>query len=311
MRAGETFKGKRMAAISSLGYFVIGATDLAAWETFAVDTIGLQAGQSTPGATLTLRMDDHEQRVLIEKSQQDDLVAVGWQLDTEQDLQDFVAQLKSQGVEVSAASPELLAARKVKRMYHCVCPNGIQHEFYAGAHRANTMNTFKSKVMKGSFVTGRLGVGHFVIVARDGQEALDFCTKVLGIKISDYIRGEVAPGKVLDATFYHTVTGRHHSVATALVPFPMEKRIHHIMFEMADMDDVGMANDRCIKMGYEITSSLGHHPNDQMFSFYVRTPSGFLLEVGSGGVVVDDDNWEIKSFSQLSDWGHHKSQPKP
>ena len=36
-----------------------------------------------------------------------------------------------------------------------------------------------------------------------------------------------------------------------------------------------------------------------------------LFHLAQRGVVVDDDNWEIKSFSQLSDWGHHKSQPKP
>ncbi|MBK6651048.1 MAG: VOC family protein [Betaproteobacteria bacterium] len=300
-----------MASISSLGYFVIGATDLAACEAFAVDAIGLQTGMGHAKDSLTLRMDDHAQRVLIQKSEHDDLLAVGWQLDTEQALDEFVSDLKRKQVQVQMGSPELIAERRVKLLYHCDCPNGIRHEFYAGALRASTLDAFRSKVMKAGFLTGRLGVGHFVIAARDAGEATDFCTQVLGIRISDYIRGEVAPGKVLDATFYHTSTGRHHSIATAMVPFPLGKRIHHIMFEMVDMDDVGMAFDRCIKLGYEITSGLGHHPNDKMFSFYVRTPSGFLLEVGTGGVVVDDDNWEIKSFSQLSDWGHHKSQPKP
>ena len=54
---------------------------------------------------------------------------------------------------------------------------------------------------------------------------------------------------------------------------------------------------------------LGRHPNDRMFSFYVHTPSGFLLEFGAGGIVVDDADWEIKSYTRLSEWGHHHPEP--
>jgi hypothetical protein len=70
------------------------------------------------------------------------------------------------------------------------------------------------------------------------------------------------------------------------------------------MDDVGFAHDRCVKAGFPVAMALGHHPNDHMFSFYVQTPSGFLIEYGYGGIVIDDQNWEVKSYSQLSDWGH-------
>ncbi|MFD0567797.1 hypothetical protein ACFQ2M_41870 [Kitasatospora saccharophila] len=33
------------------------------------------------------------------------------------------------------------------------------------------------------------------------------------------------------------------------------------------------------------------HPNDHMFSFYVRTPSGFSVEYGWGGLLIDDATW--------------------
>jgi hypothetical protein len=41
-----------------------------------------------------------------------------------------------------------------------------------------------------------------------------------------------------------------------------------------------------------------------MFSFYVVTPSGFMIEYGYGGLVIDDRDWEVRSYPQLSDWGH-------
>ena len=76
------------------------------------------------------------------------------------------------------------------------------------------------------------------------------------------------------------------------------------------MNDVGLALDRCVKAGYDINMGLGSHPNDKMFSFYVRTPSGFLLEFGCGGIVIDDATWEVKAFKELSTWGHHHPEPK-
>ena len=73
------------------------------------------------------------------------------------------------------------------------------------------------------------------------------------------------------------------------------------------MDDVGMAYDRCVKAGIPIILELGHHPNDKTFSFYAQTPSGFNFEMGWGGVVIDDQHWEVKAFSKMSDWGHKRN----
>ena len=50
------------------------------------------------------------------------------------------------------------------------------------------------------------------------------------------------------------------------------------------MDDVGLAFDRALRGGVRITQTLGRHPNDRMFSFYAKTPSGFHFELGWGAV---------------------------
>ena len=60
------------------------------------------------------------------------------------------------------------------------------------------------------------------------------------------------------------------------------------MLEYQDMCDVGAAFDRARAADVPIVLELGHHPNDQMFSFYMRTPSGFGLELGYGGIVIDE-----------------------
>jgi hypothetical protein len=57
--------------------------------------------------------------------------------------------------------------------------------------------------------------------------------------------------------------------------------------------------------------SLGRHTNDLMTSFYVRTPSGFEIEYGTGGRVVDDETWEVVPYDAQSIWGHQPPASGP
>jgi 2,3-dihydroxybiphenyl 1,2-dioxygenase len=291
------------ARISNLGYAVFGVSDLAAWQRFAQDIIGLQLGRGVPGESLALRMDDHEQRLLLTRTGEDDLLALGWEFDSEDDLESFVAQLQRGGTRVVAGSPGLADNRRVTRLYCCDDPNGFVHEFYVAAFRAPMSDAFRSKVLRGGIDAGRLGAGHAVTIARNYRQSVDFYRQTLGLKVSDYIKGPIAGTDIfLDLTFFRAATGRHHSLAT--VEMPMPKKIHHFMVQASDMNDVGLAYDRCLDAGVPIMMGPGHHPNDQMYSFYCVTPSGFGLEFGWGGIVIDDSQWEVRTYSQPSDWGH-------
>ncbi len=298
-----------MTAISNLGYAVLGVSDLAAWERFAVELMGFQAGRREDGRLLALRMDEREQRILLERGDDDDLRAAGWQFDTEDDLLAFVASARAKGVAVEACSAERARGRRVERLFSLPDPNGFQHELYFGPAVARAADAFRSSVLKGpGFRTGPLGLGHLLPRANDYAGTVTFYREVLGLKVSDYIREEIGPGMVADATFFHAATGRHHSIATAGYPAP--KILNHLMVEVQDMDDVGLAYDRCVKAGCTITMELGHHPNDRMFSFYVRTPSGFAMELGWGGIVIDDASWQVITYDRMSDWGHKRNQPR-
>ncbi len=292
-----------MSGISNLAYVVINASDLVQWEEFAVNILGLQVGDSNE-ESLSLRMDELAQRILIERGTDDDLAAAGWQFDTLGELSIFVADLRDKGIKVVEGDAALARSRKVEALFHCPDPNGYRHEFTVGPTHAPISRPFSSPLLVGGgFETGALGVGHLLTVARDYAASVKFYTEVLGLKLSDYIRdAETFPGITVDATFLHTATGRHHSLATAFMPAP--KKLNHLMIELKSLDDVGLAYDRVQKAGIPVIATPGHHPNDHMVSFYMVTPSGFGLEYGWGGVVVDDDNWTIKNYSQLSDWGH-------
>lgn len=297
-----------MADISNLGYAVFGVSDLARWESFAVDLLGFRAGRRLDGRMLALRMDDHEQRVVLEQGTDDDLRAAGWQFDTEEELDAFVEQVRAKGVQVERCGEDLARERRVKKLYRCADPVGYHHEFYFGPSRTHSVGASSSPLFTGrGFLTGPLGIGHLLPKANNYKESVDFYHQVLGLKISDYIVEELAPGIVVDATFFHTKTGRHHSLATGVIP--SQKILNHFMVEVQDMDDVGRAYDRCVQAGYPMALELGHHPNDKMFSFYVVSPSGFAIEYGWGGIVIDDRNWQVISYDKLSDWGHKRNLP--
>lgn len=292
-----------MAEILSLGYLCVASNNLEGWETFATEVLGMSVVREESSGALVLRMDEWALRMRIEPGPQDDLIAVGWHLETPDSLEAYVKELTIRGILTVPGEASLAASRRVEQLYVCTDPDGIRHEFFCAP--AHASQAFRSPVLRGGFVTGDLGVGHYVSAAKDYAKTLAFHRDGLGLKVSDRIRAPLMTpnGEIpFDATFFHTTTGRHHSFATAAMPFP--KRIHHIMIEVSDFNDVGLAYDRCLAAGVPIMMGLGHHPNDGMFSFYAVTPSGFAIEFGHGGCVVDDQSWHVRTYSQLSDWGH-------
>ena len=76
------------------------------------------------------------------------------------------------------------------------------------------------------------------------------------------------------------------------------------MIEVDSLRTVGVALDVARQRGDEIRMGLGMHPNDQMVSFYVKTPSGFAVEYGCNGRLVDDECWTVGHYEKASIWGH-------
>jgi 2,3-dihydroxybiphenyl 1,2-dioxygenase len=293
-----------MARVKELGYVVYEVSSLADWEHFAIDLLGLQIGSKTDD-TLTLRLDNKAHRWVCVAGTADDVYANGYEVASSADLDALVAGLRAAGAAVAEGDASLAAARKVDRIVTTTDPLGNRIELVVGLADAET--PFHSGQMLGHFVTGTGGAGHSVMMehGHDRAATLAFYTDVLGFGISDYIDEELAPGMVASVVFLHC-NPRHHTVAFAGMPFP--KRAHHIMCEVTDIRDVGLAYDRCMDAKQPFEMTLGMHPNDKMFSFYVRTPSGFNVEYGWGGLTIDEDTWQVQHLDKLSAWGHRPPQ---
>lgn len=291
-----------MIALHNLNYIVLGVGNLPEWQRLACDCLGMLPGEPPAPDTLALRLDNQAQRLILETGPEDDLRVAGWQLPTVEALQQYVHRLQAFGIQVLAADDHHRQRRRVQHLYWCRDPNGFVHEFCTGPALAAT--PFHSELLPGGFVTGDQGLGHILPRALDFQASCEWYEQKLGLGHSDDIIETVAPGQTVHARFFHAAGGRHHSLATAAVP--QAKVLTHFMVEVADPDDVQPAYERCVAAGFGMTRLPGHHPNDDMTSFYVTTPSGIALEYGSGGRVVDPDTWQPRQYTQLSDWGHER-----
>lgn len=197
----------------------------------------------------------------------------------------LVDRLGAARIEVHPGDGELASARPDDVVGWFIDPFGIRHELVRGLRQGTAFRP--GRELGGPFVTGEQGLGHIVLFVPDLERGHHFFQDVLGLVVSDDI--ESGP---MHVRFYHCPgrAARHHTVA--LTAIPARVGLHHLMLEVAEIDDVGRALDLVKKRGIPVQMDLGRHPNDLMTSFYVRTPSGFDIEYGTGGVVVDDATWE-------------------
>ncbi len=290
--------------ITQLGYVGIGVADIAAWEDFGTNVLGMQLYQKLDNGTLYLRMDEYSHRFVIEPTGEDDIKYAGWMAPTVNALKEVQARVTAAGVKVEEGSPEECLYRKVNRFITFQDPDGLRLEVFVGLD-VDANKPFHSPRAISGFRTGDMGVGHIVPVSKDLQATERFYVDVLGFRVSDYLFNRPdAPGQH-SMTFFH-VNARHHSFAIGRGRGGNTKRLTHWMMEVNNIHDVGLTYDVVRKRGIPRTMEIGGHLNDHMTSFYMRTPSGFAVEYGWNGREVDDNTWVIQQYHTGDIWGHER-----
>ena len=281
--------------VRCLGYLGFGVSDFDAWNTFATKVLGLM-----PGEAHRYRTDSQAWRIALEPGQ-DDLAYMGFEVAGSVELEAVRCRLREANIAVEDGDAPLVKERGVTKLIRCKDPDGLAVEVYFGPSE-RTEAPFSSPAGVSGFLTGEQGIGHVVLTTADIAKARAFYQDVLGFRLSDIITMRFGPNS-FEMEFFHC-NPRHHTLA--LIPLPAPKRMHHFMLQANAMDDVGFALERAEAAKVPITSSLGRHTNDQMISFYARTPSDFEVEFGYGARVVDDATWRVSRYDAPSTWGHKR-----
>jgi 2,3-dihydroxybiphenyl 1,2-dioxygenase len=286
-----------MTARLELGYLGFEVSDPAAWDRLLTQVIGLTGGGANPDGSRSYRMDEFAQRLFVREGQADDVCAVGLAAYNRAEYDGLIGRLRGAGIEVRPGTPDELAARHVDHLVRFEDPWGNPLELCLGLRTSPT--PFASPVQPAGFVTGDMGMGHLIVVMPDLDAAVPFYTDVIGMSVSDTGAEEWA-GITLSAVFLYA-NPRHHTIALA-GGVPPVKRIAHFEVHVPSVDDVGLAFDRTMGAGIEITHLPGRH-TEGVYSFYGRTPSGFEYEVGTEGFRVDE-RWRQRHLTRFTLWGH-------
>lgn len=289
-------------AISSLAYVGFKVTDMPRWQALLKGVYGAEI-VSDVGGTSKFRVDGYHHRITLETAASDAVGFVGWELGTTAALEAIVQRLDETGIDVKAAPAALCADRNYSAVYTFTDPHlMVTAELAAGP--INTKAAFTpSRAIAPFNVDAKLGLGHLVFWVADLDEAVAFYKDVLGFKTSDTMAWDDN-----EAVFMHC-NKRHHTIALmAQADGRPAGKLGHLMLESTAQDDVGTGYDLARDMNFNIMLEPGKHTNDLMQSFYLETPSGFWMEYGFGGRLIEGE-WTVEHYDAPMLWGHRMVEP--
>ena len=139
-------------------------------------------------------------------------------------------------------------------------------------------------------------ISHLVLNSRDAAGITDFYVRTLGFKVSD---------RTAMMTFIRC-NSDHHSVAFVK---SAHNTLHHIAFEMMDIDAVMRGGGRMRDAGFEIEWGIGRHgPGNNVFAYFLG-PDDMVIEYTTEVEQVDDsyrtggpEDW-VWPPGRLDHWG--------
>ncbi len=281
-------------SIIALSYIGVNSDKFEDWSEYSQKSLGLQLIDRGTKA-LCFKMDNQKQRFAVTGDVGDSLAFLGWEVESKQDLDALGSKLDKNNFQVFSGNKKLADKRFVEEIIFFNDPHGNRIELVYKPMLDK--EPFKSGRPISGFKTGACGMGHAVLHVNNIQDLVSFYRDILGFKVSDFSFDPIS------LYFFH-VNGRHHSFAMIETG---KNGFHHFMIEYHNLDDVGQGYDLLQFKEGKIAYTIGRHTNDYMTSFYSVSPSGFFIENGWGGRIIDPDTWVPHETNEgPSFWGHER-----
>jgi catechol 2,3-dioxygenase-like lactoylglutathione lyase family enzyme len=126
-------------------------------------------------------------------------------------------------------------------------------------------------------------LAHILMFTRDVSKAVDFYTRVLGLRLSDHSGDIIA--------FLHGIHGSdHHMIAFARSDAPGH---HHFSWDVGSVDEIGAGAMHMLGKGHSKGWGLGRHVLGSNYFHYVRDPWGSYSEYSADiDYVPVDFDWK-------------------
>jgi catechol 2,3-dioxygenase-like lactoylglutathione lyase family enzyme len=206
-----------------------------------------------------------------------------------EDVSRFADHMREAGVDmIDAGSNGALRLRD---------PDGLPIELVVGGKTSpsaagdprSVPRTMAPKRSKAPFVRPRR-FSHILLFSADVDRAVEFYSRVLGLRLSDRSANEIA--------FMHTPHGSdHHLVAFVKSEGP---GLHHSSWDVRSLDDVGLGARQLAAKGYDQGWGVGRHVLGSNYFYYAKQPWGGYCEY----------SFDMDFIAQGSEWatGDHDGE---
>lgn len=255
-----------MHRYAKLGYVALNVTDIERSRHFYESLWGLDLTETGAGGELYLRCSDDHHNLVLYGGARAGLKRIGWELESEADIDKLAAALGRSGIAVKEIRAEERAALHQGRSIRFSDPfTGAVHECYAQMYNlgGKPWAPTVAKIQR---------LGHVVLKTPRYEEAIRFYVDTLNFKVSDAIDTYV--------TFMRCFPNRfHHSFALAK---STAGSLHHVNFMVSEVDDIGKGLWRFHKNNVPVVRGPGRHPPSGSMFLYVLDPDGITVEYSFG-----------------------------
>ncbi len=127
-------------------------------------------------------------------------------------------------------------------------------------------------------------LGHLIKFSTDVNRAVDFYTRVLGMRLTD------RAGDII-AFVRGCAGGDHHIMAFAK---STHTGLHHVSFEVGDVDEIEIGAQTLLRAGYKDGWGLGRHLGGSNYFHYIRDPWDSLAEYFWDIDIIPEDDADWK-----------------
>ena len=255
---------------SRLGYARLQVTNLDATAAFYEGSVGLQRAENE-SSDVWLRCSDKPYDLILTQGETPGLVAVGFELESEAELDKAFTHVEGLGLDPQMRSAEESAILHVSRGFVFANPDtGLLVDFYVGQEKA--LEPYQATVAN----IARLG--HVVLNCKSYADAHRFWVEQLGFAISDHVPGKIAFLRAWPNVLHHTF---------ALLEGP-DDSLNHVNFMVTDIDDVGKAMNRMKKADVPIVFGPGRHLPSTSIFLYFLDPDGMTTEYSFGMEEIEE-----------------------
>jgi 2,3-dihydroxy-p-cumate/2,3-dihydroxybenzoate 3,4-dioxygenase len=250
-----------------LGYVAINVTDVERTGDFLDGVMGLDREGTSDAGEAFFRCSAGHHDVVLYRNAAPGFKRVGWQLEDEQNLdaafEHFVRIGLNPGM-VEKTETERLGLGRAFRLREPT--TGAEFEYFAKIRQ--TIKPFQKRLAD----IQRLG--HVVLSTPNLKESVDFVTREMNFRVSDYVGDYVTLMRCWPNPFHHSFAlGQSRDGKPAH---------HHVNFMVTTVDDVGRLFWRSQKTNTKIVFGPGRHPPSDSVCLYVLDPDKLMWEYSYG-----------------------------